>query len=650
MTDQTDTICRQCRNSPGECTCSDGARQDSAGESNRFERDPEEGQPSGTTSDTDEHFETQRLQVNFDVDTESVVDAKFRIIGELGSGADSIVYLAEHLYLQKRVSLKLFKPIDFESNRFARIQREAVTLANIDHPNIVGVTDLGIMQNGTPYIVQEYIEGRDFQSLIKEKGPLPYARALKLFCEIASGIAFLHDRGIIHRDIKPSNIIISPSVVGGETAKLIDLGIAKPDNPGGALSFCTTSGSIFGSPFYMSPEQCKGENIDSKTDIYSFGCVMYEALTGYPPFRGQTMLVTLEKHISEQAMPIGQRRGSCDAVPKDLEKLIRRCLSKNPEDRYDDARSLFTALQVLERKSHRSLHKPAVVMAICIVLLLGLLAVFVAKSQQPALDMTSAYKKVDSFRLVDKLSYAGILGWIGPDSRMEQVYREIYEEARRQNVPPLTLLQAGQDLGNYYYIYQKHSAQNALFHELKPAIKEVDKKFNADPQSFQGKSLDCVHRIYYFAAVSALHDKNEGVYAARERLLNALKYAQFCEKERDFATAAPALIKSRLGEVYCKTALGERGSNRTKLLDEAEKILKEANKEVVTTPMSGNRTLVANFIAMARIELARGNYDEASARLNDAVGINSKGHIKHYTADIDNVAAEIKAAFQGQSE
>jgi serine/threonine protein kinase len=591
-------ICESCGKLSDVCRCGyttgnpDGSRE-----------------PGDTADDTDRdssqeyQFNTQRIQSNLDKGIESIIDAKFRIIGELGSGADSTVYLAEHLYLQKKVSLKLFKPVDFESNRFARIQREAVTLANLKHPNIVGVTDLGVMGSGIPYIVQEYIEGKDFQAFIKDRGPLTETMAFNLFCQIASGIAFLHDSNIIHRDIKPSNIIISNTAGGAESAKLIDLGIAKPDNPGGAVTFATTSGNIFGSPFYMSPEQCRGEELDWRTDIYSFGCVMYEALTGSPPFRGQTMLVTLDKHVTEDAAPLNQRRKGLEPVSKELEALVGKCLSKKPGDRYHDMKQVYNALHAAQSKKARIAKTTAII--VCSLVFVLCLS-FLIRNQAVAPETAAVKKKNDALKIIDKLAQARSIEIATSTKDTVKAYREAYEEGLRQKAPPLSQLQLGADLFYIYHVTDDSIAGKKLFDDLQYPLKEVEKKLKKEPDSFPGKSLDCLYRIYYFAGNFATTEKRE--QEAESDFLTALKYADLCNERRAIPTVWPALIKSSLATVY----------HLERRARDAEKSALESTELLLKSDAANPRALLNNAVILTEIQVDKEDYKSAAAYLKQA--------------------------------
>lgn len=282
------------------------------------------------------------------------IDGKFKLNSLLGSGKTSDVYLAEHLYLDTEVALKLFRLKYLGNDRaMARTQQEARTCAGIKHPKIVAVSDFGLTESGAPYIVQEYIQGRDLHSILKEEGELEKGRALDLIVQISEALCYLHGRKILHRDIKAANILVVKEAEGGsESVKLIDLGVARPENAGGAVLSLTQSGEIFGSPYYMSPEQCQSETVDERSDIYSLGCLAYEILTGSPPFRGGTILETLNLQIKTQPEPLSSRRKGEPAGTR-LEAAVMRCLEKNPEDRFASAESLLAELNFIREHGKR---------------------------------------------------------------------------------------------------------------------------------------------------------------------------------------------------------------------------------------------------------------------------------------------------------
>lgn len=277
------------------------------------------------------------------------IENKYKVVSVLGKGKTSIVYLVKHLFLDKQLAIKLFKDKYWENQkRFTRAQREAMTCASIDHKNVVKVYDFGVTEDGAPYIVQEYISGTNLRALVQTEGTLETSRAIELFKQIARGINCLHENQVLHRDIKSENIVITHDGSGKEVVKLIDLGIARQEDKDGAIQSLTQSGQHIGSPYYISPELCHGGKIDNRSDIYSFGCVMYEVLSGNPPFRSESIMKTLEMHLNSEPASL-----SATGVPEALDKLVKKCLSKSPEDRYENCKEILTALDAFKTAGAR---------------------------------------------------------------------------------------------------------------------------------------------------------------------------------------------------------------------------------------------------------------------------------------------------------
>lgn len=483
-----------------------------------------------------EHF-IEYEEVEYDVDEvppDTIIDSKFKIISLLGVGSLSVVYLAEHLYLQKTVALKIFKPVETDENaRFARIQQEAITLANISHPNIVAVTDLGITGT-TPYIVQEFVRGMDLQELLRQQGCFSENRCVRLFSQLCDGIAFLHDCGIVHRDIKPANVIVSQAEDGTESAKLIDLGIAKQDNPGGAMHTFTTSGSIFGSPFYMSPEQCKGGKIDRRSDIYSLGCLMYEVLTGAPPFRGATMLLTLEKHIKETAEPVNNRRKAAP-ISHGLDMIVMRCLAKDPDDRYQTTVEVSEALKRLERGFF---HSSTVKLLIAVGLLSCLIPIawmlFAPQQNVPSKTKGTAAPFADKHvaAVMNKLESAHSFDGIASDKESIAAYEEALTEAERQKAPIFVQLDIAARLAQLYGLDRDRASGEhkleGLWLRVKTSVSTVEMS-NKPGSLLKAEPTGSAAIICYYMGMNSMAARNYNV--ATSRFYQALNLASKAPKE-----------------------------------------------------------------------------------------------------------------------
>jgi serine/threonine protein kinase len=270
----------------------------------------------------------------------SIVDSKYKIVGLIGQGGMGAIYKVHHLMLQKEMALKTFRSHGLSADSWQRFQREAQAIAKLDHKNIVDVFDFGMTEGGLPYYTMELLTGQSLSDTLHQSNRIAPAAALKIFRQVAAALAHAHRQNIVHRDIKPANIFLvtdGPGQSGQQLAKLVDFGIAKLAE-GSVLSdelSITTAGTIFGSPLYMSPEQSLGVPTDPRTDMYSFGCTLYHALTGNPPFVGKTAFLTMMLHQTEKA-PSLQDSGTEFRFPRRLEAVITKLLEKKPENRYEN--------------------------------------------------------------------------------------------------------------------------------------------------------------------------------------------------------------------------------------------------------------------------------------------------------------------------
>jgi len=270
------------------------------------------------------------------------VISHYRIVDEIGRGAMGVVYLAEHTVLGRRVAIKT------ANANHRRFLREARAASALSHPHIATIHDYGQMDDGQPYIVMEYIEGKTLADLIFEQR-LTIPRALRITREVAEALSEAHRHGIIHRDIKPSNIAVDDRGI----VKVLDFGLAKQiglepvesDVDVNSLDTRTREGVLVGTPMYFSPEQALGHKLDARSDIFSLGLVLYECLVGKPAFRGVTPMEICAKVIRDQPVPPSQINS---AVSQDLERVTLKALEKSVDNRYQSATDLAADLQTLE--------------------------------------------------------------------------------------------------------------------------------------------------------------------------------------------------------------------------------------------------------------------------------------------------------------
>ncbi|HEY9679338.1 MAG TPA: serine/threonine-protein kinase [Drouetiella sp.] len=263
-----------------------------------------------------------------------LLDGRYKVLSLLGRGGMGIVYRVEQIFLGQQLALKTIEKRHLSDTLIRRFKTEAKAAFAVAHPNIVGLYDFGILDDETPYIAMELVEGETLAERIK-RGVLTVEEAIPIFVQICFGLAHAHSCGIIHRDIKPSNIMLlanAPEGIEGGV-KILDFGVAKiTQQDDGEVQALTRAGEIFGSPLYVSPEQCSGSKVDYRADIYSLGCVFFEALTGTPPFIGENALATMVLH---QTAPIPKLREASlgRKFPQQMEDLVRRMLAKDPGQR-----------------------------------------------------------------------------------------------------------------------------------------------------------------------------------------------------------------------------------------------------------------------------------------------------------------------------
>ncbi len=218
----------------------------------------------------------------------ATIGGAYTIVRLIGCGGMGEVYLANHGTLSKQCALKVIPPEQVTEIGWLRFQAEAKAVAKLEHINLVRVTDLGIHDGCLPFYAMDYVEGKNLADLVSEYGPMPLTAFLDIFLQVCDGVDCAHRNGILHRDLKPANIMVLEAAKGKRLAKVLDFGLAKLTKHDRSKQSLTAVGDVFGSPFYMSPEQCTGDKLDRRSDIYSLGCTMFECLTGQPPFTGDT--------------------------------------------------------------------------------------------------------------------------------------------------------------------------------------------------------------------------------------------------------------------------------------------------------------------------------------------------------------------------
>jgi tRNA A-37 threonylcarbamoyl transferase component Bud32/tetratricopeptide (TPR) repeat protein len=284
-------------------------------------------------------------------------DGRYWVISHVGEGGMAHVYKARHLHLDQIVALKLLRKDSCNDPvKVKRFQVEAKAASSLSHPKLLNVQGFGICE-GTPYLVMEYVEGDSLDAVLDAHGPMPIARVIEIGRQVSAALGFLHEHRIVHRDIKPANIV---STAGG-ACKVVDFGIAKIyDDAGAALSddqeettasgtdssqSLTRTGALIGTPAYMSPEQAMGAHLDGRSDIYSLGCLLFELATGRPPYVADTPYNVLALHLKGTIPFLTDFLPDTQSDTVDaFDAIIRQCLAKSPDDRFQSMEELGTAL------------------------------------------------------------------------------------------------------------------------------------------------------------------------------------------------------------------------------------------------------------------------------------------------------------------
>ncbi|MBU6450621.1 MAG: serine/threonine protein kinase [Cyanobacteria bacterium REEB67] len=309
----------------------------------------DEANPSLTDSARGEPGQFASSQQNISYRPGDVIDGHYELTAELGSGGMGSVYACRHVVLDKEYAIKLLSGRKVTPELWTRFQKEAKVLARLDHPGIVKIHNMGVDGGLTPYYVMDLLSGESLADLIKRTKYLPVPQALSFFIQVAGALSSAHAKGIIHRDIKPSNLmVIRDSQNKIARIKIVDFGIARWSKQAAGAQSQTATGVSVGTPFYMSPEQCQGVSVDERSDIYSLGCALFQALTGEPPFRGDNAFQTFMMHQNETPPRLKSRRPGGD-FPPELEMAIEKMLRKNPDARYQTMLQVEQILQAIAK-------------------------------------------------------------------------------------------------------------------------------------------------------------------------------------------------------------------------------------------------------------------------------------------------------------
>jgi eukaryotic-like serine/threonine-protein kinase len=273
-----------------------------------------------------------------------ILSQRYRVLRMIGRGGMGVVYLAEHILIQRKLAIKVLQsPLAASEELVMRLHREARAAAAVGNEHVVEVTDMGRLDDGTYYIVLEYLEGSNLGDIVAEQSPLALTRVIDIALQICDALAAVHEAGIVHRDLKPENIILIQRGRQTDFVKILDFGICKVFNE----RPLTATGVALGTPEFMSPEQLEARpEVDARADVYALGSILFFALSGRPPFHADSLPQLLIRIWSDPAPKLRSVRPD---APEALERLVERALAKHPKDRFADAQSLAAALQEVRR-------------------------------------------------------------------------------------------------------------------------------------------------------------------------------------------------------------------------------------------------------------------------------------------------------------
>ncbi len=271
------------------------------------------------------------------------IDGRYLIERVLGEGGMGLVYRAKHIVLGKLLAMKVLRPdVSRDEEIITRFRQEAQSASSIGNQHIIDISDFGVLPDGSTYFVMEYLDGIELTKAVERESPLPFPRIVHVVKQLCDALGAAHLIGIVHRDLKPDNVYLIKRGQDVNFVKVLDFGIAKV---GGSSSKLTRAGQVFGTPHYMSPEQCAGSGVDHRTDIYAIGIMLYEMVTGRVPFDADNLMGILTKHLYEEPIRPSQLRPDC---PPELEAIILRCIAKQQDIRYQHCSELADDLSRLE--------------------------------------------------------------------------------------------------------------------------------------------------------------------------------------------------------------------------------------------------------------------------------------------------------------
>nr|HEX4312973.1 serine/threonine-protein kinase [Kofleriaceae bacterium] len=321
---------------PSESTTAAGAAPTTGGSSS--------GIPTADADASDSRATDRRLTDSNKAWLGKIVDGRYRVLDVIGRGGMGVVYRVEHMRMGKVAAMKvLHRDLVGDAEVQQRFEREAAAVSKLHHPHTVQVFDFGAAQ-GALYLIMEYVRGQDLARILERDGAMPWARAAPLLVQICGALQEAHEMGVIHRDLKPENVLITRTTAGRDYAKVLDFGLAKLEQRERENLAATDRQQIVGTPYFMAPEQIRGDDVDARTDIYSFGALMFELLTGTHLYTGSTAVGVLTKHLTAEP-DAPSMRAPKQGLPPQVDHLCRKALARDPSQRWKTAAELAAAIE-----------------------------------------------------------------------------------------------------------------------------------------------------------------------------------------------------------------------------------------------------------------------------------------------------------------
>ncbi len=541
------------------------------------------------------------------------------ILELLGQGGMSRVFKARQIDLDRIVAVKVLNKVA-DAQAMQRFKNEAKNTSLLEHPNIVRTLSFGLSKDQQPFLLMEYLEGKSLAELIEQQGSLDYRRFRNIFLPVLSALQTAHEKEIVHRDIKPGNIMICKDASGNEQAKLVDFGISKTFMTDSQQNL-TKSGAILGSPTYMSPEQCQGQQLDKRSDLYSLSCVMYESLVGEPPFSGESMLEIMQKHVGG-ALPEPKDVRSKIDINKDLLKTILWGLEKIPDSRPQSASNFAEKLaNALERVTLDKLpilkqphKKPAVMLAV--------ISIAVAAGSSMLIANNNKMKTI---------SEHGQTVTVQLDKRKEKDLQAKLAKAIETR-KPLPVINALRELADYYektgyYILEARILEQVSAHTKVNNCANNNDLINLANAYCKSESFE---NVIFLLKSRMPGFTNETEYLRAGNLLAAASVALKSADSRQILLdlqskekGLPALNREKIET----DALYARYLINAGKLDEAEACLKKLAEKRKSLQESNDTTetkvnLSDTLLELAELEIKRQKPEEASIFLKSSIALN----------------------------